>query len=109
MTIWSKQWQLLLRAWPSRKRLVLVSDTLHSKGVWLRVEYGKTDRKTVLQQLEDVIVDHLMAMADAGYALNVSKLHVFVQSYLQESGCNVPQFVNDLPRKDWAYGFLKRH
>lgn len=66
-------------------------------------------RKTALSaQLEDKVVECLLARAKAGYPCDKEELLNLIQEYVQSHTLTTP-FVNGRPGEDWYYLFLRRH
>lgn len=58
---------------------------------------------------ESFIVHRIKICADWGYPLDALTLRMLVKQYLDEIGKNVKKFKNNIPGRDWAYSFLRRH
>lgn len=58
---------------------------------------------------ERFIVHRIKICADWGYPLDAFTLRMLVKQYLDEIGKNVRKFKNNIPGRDWAYSFLRRH
>lgn len=42
------------------------------------------------------------------YAIDTHELRLFIKSYIEQTGCCVPQFKYNLPGPHWVLGFLKK-
>lgn len=58
---------------------------------------------------ESFIVSRIQICADWGYPLDAFTLRMLVKQYLDEIGKTVRRFKNNIPGRDWAYSFLRRH
>ena len=66
-------------------------------------------RKTVLTKSEEgCLVDYCKLMGSIGYPLKKNDLLVEVKKVLDHDGRTTP-FNNNMPGKDWYYGFMRRH
>lgn len=67
------------------------------------------ERKTALStELENKIVECLLARAKAGYPCDKEELLNLIQEYIQSHNMITP-FINGRPGEDWYYQFLRRH
>jgi hypothetical protein len=64
---------------------------------------------TLKQEDEVVIIDSLLLLSEWGFPQSVLELRLIVKSYLDARGLTVEHFKDNLPGRDWALGFLKRH
>lgn len=58
---------------------------------------------------EEVFVRHLLMLSDWLVPISVHQLRMYVGSFLSANRINVKRFKDNVPGKDWAYGFLRRH
>lgn len=58
---------------------------------------------------ESFIVNRVQTCVDWGYPLDAFTLRMLVKQYLDEIGKTVRRFKNNIPGRDWAYSFLRRH
>lgn len=71
---------------------------------------GKVGQPRALTQEEELsIVSYLLVCADWGFPLDSFELRMITRAYLNLRGKDCPQFVDNLPGKDFVVGFLKRH
>lgn len=66
-------------------------------------------KKALLPEEEKSIAEHVAVLGDFGYSFDTYELRVFVKSFLDKAGRQAPQFSNNMPGKDWASSFIKRH
>ncbi|KAJ8928324.1 hypothetical protein NQ314_019121 [Rhamnusium bicolor] len=70
----------------------------------------KQGGQTVLTPIEkDTIVKKLQVCAEWGYPLDLHGLRLIIKLYLDRLGKTVARFKNNMPGKDFSYGFMKRH
>lgn len=65
--------------------------------------------KTFSIEEEKNFVDCVLAMSDYGFPVDTVELRFIIKSYLNRCGRTVTKFKNNLPSREWALGFLKRH
>ena len=71
---------------------------------------GVPGHPTVLNSTEETaIVKHLITVADWGFAMNFTDLRILAKLYLDRCGRKVLRFKNNMPGKDWARSFVRRH
>ncbi|XP_063216021.1 uncharacterized protein LOC134527346 [Bacillus rossius redtenbacheri] len=71
---------------------------------------SKTGGQPVLtEEEENVIVAHLITVATFGFPFTILDLRLVVKSYLDRLGRIERRFQRNLPGKDWADLFLRRH
>ena len=66
-------------------------------------------KKALLPEEEKSIAEHIAVLGDFGYSSDAYELRVFVNSFLDKAGRQAPQFSDNMPGKDWASSFIKRH
>ncbi|KAJ8927221.1 hypothetical protein NQ314_020343 [Rhamnusium bicolor] len=70
----------------------------------------KQGGQTVLTAIEeDAIVKKLQVCAEWGYPLDLHGLRLIIKLYLDRLGKTVAIFKDNMPGKDFSYGFMKRH
>nr|XP_023021896.1 uncharacterized protein LOC111510230 [Leptinotarsa decemlineata] len=78
----------------------------HLKNVNVKRQGGQT----VLSEAEEkCIAEKLLTCSEWGYPLDTYDLRMVIQQYLNRAGRMVPRFKDNLPGKEFAYSFLKRH
>lgn len=77
----------------------------HKKG-GVKKQGGQTVLST---EEENLLIMNLNVCSDWGYPLDTYDLQLLVKNYLDKLGRSVPRFRNNLPGKEFVYGFLKRH
>lgn len=71
---------------------------------------GQSGRHTALLAGEELaLAQNVAALGDFGYAFDLTTLRQFIHFHLNSMHRVIPQFKNNYPGVDWAYGFLKRH
>ena len=60
-------------------------------------------------QFEKHLVNRLVLCAEWGYPMDTFDLRCIVKAHLDRRGVNHKCFKNNMPGKDWATSFLKRH
>ena len=71
---------------------------------------GQSGSHTALMAGEEVaLAQNVATLGDFGYAFDLTTLRQFVHFHLNSMQRVVPQFKNNYPGVDWAYGFLKCH
>lgn len=75
-------------------------------GAFTRKQGGQT---VLTKEEEELIVDRLILCGEWGYPLDTYDLRLFVKGYLDRRGKTVEKFKNNMPGKEFAAGFLKRH
>lgn len=58
---------------------------------------------------EEMLIDRLVICAEWGYPMDIYDLRLIVKHYLDSRGKTVKRFNNNMPGRDYAIGFLKRH
>lgn len=58
---------------------------------------------------EALLVDNLIVLSEWGFPLDIFQLRLLTKSYLDARGLTRQVFKNNLPGRDWALSFLKRH
>lgn len=58
---------------------------------------------------ENEIMLRLVQCAEWGYPVESYDLRIIVKSYLDHSGRNESRFKDNMPGREWAYSYLKRH
>ncbi|XP_014273650.1 uncharacterized protein [Halyomorpha halys] len=58
---------------------------------------------------EGAIVSHLIALASYGFPITLFELRLFIKTYLTRINRKVARFSDNMPGKEWARLFLKRH
>lgn len=70
----------------------------------------KTGGQTALSPEEEkVIVSHVIALASFGFPVTTFELRLLIKSHLTRLDRKVGRFKDNLPGKEWAIHFLKRH
>ena len=65
---------------------------------------------TIFNENEELaFVSHIIKLSEFGFPMDELDLRFSVKSYLSLQGRNVNSFKNNLPGRDWAKLFLKRH
>lgn len=71
---------------------------------------GDIGRPKCLTNIEERhLVDVLIASAEFGSPMTEFDLRMLVKNYLEERGVVLTVFKNNLPGREWAAAFLKRH
>lgn len=52
---------------------------------------------------------HLILLGEFNMPITSDDLRISVRNYLERSGRTVPIFNNNIPGRDWVYGFIRRH
>ncbi|KAK9728674.1 CENP-B N-terminal DNA-binding domain [Popillia japonica] len=66
--------------------------------------------QTVLAEAEErSIAEKLVTCSEWGYPLDTFDLRLVIQQYLNRAGRVVSRFKDNLPGKEFAYSFFKRH
>jgi hypothetical protein len=79
-----------------------IYDRLHSSG-------DKLGRPTVLSDAEEeIITERLLILGRWGFPLTTLGLKQLVKDYLDRQG-RTSRFADNMPKKDFVAGFLKRH
>lgn len=66
--------------------------------------------QTVLTEIEeDAIVRKLQLCAEWGYPLDLYGLRLIIKLYLDRLGKTIHKFKDNMPGKEFGYGFMKRH
>jgi len=60
-------------------------------------------------QIEKLIAESLITCSSWGYPLGIYDLRCIVKSYLDRKGKTVRQFKNNMPGREFAMSYLKRH
>ena len=64
----------------------------------------------LIEETEKLFVERLITCAaDWGYPLTVFDLRIICKTFLHRKGLTVTKFSGNMPGKDWAKSFLKRH
>lgn len=58
---------------------------------------------------EQLLLGHIVAVANYGFPVDVFELRCIVKSYLDHCGRKQLRFKNNLPGNDWAEGFMNRY
>lgn len=87
---------------------------IHYSVLYGHLKRGNTLKKkggqTVLSVEEErLIVDRLQICGDCGYPIEPVTLRLLIKEFLDRQGKVVRTFKNNLPGRDFVYGFLKRH
>lgn len=70
----------------------------------------KQGGQTVLSQNEEsLLVEKLQVCAEWGYPLDLYGLRLIIKGYLDRQGRTVSKFKDNLPGKEFATGFMRRH
>ncbi|KAG5881543.1 hypothetical protein JTB14_017946 [Gonioctena quinquepunctata] len=70
----------------------------------------KEESQRVLAEAEErSIVEKLLKYSERGYPLDTFDSRLVIQQYLKRAGRVVSRFKDNLPGKEFAYSFLKRH
>ena len=71
---------------------------------------GRCGHPTIFSDNEEnSLVTHLTTVADWGFPMNLFDLRCLAKIYLDQQGRKVTAFKDNLPGKDWAASFVKRH
>ena len=62
-----------------------------------------------LERVEKSIVEHMKTLSQWGFPFDILDLRILTRTYLEKQGRVVAQFANNLPSKEWARNFLRRH
>ena len=65
--------------------------------------------KVLSDEEEEAITHRIVLAASWGYPLSTMELRMYVRQYLNQQKMTVAQFKSNLPGREWAYSFLKRH
>lgn len=72
--------------------------------------YEKAGRPCLLSATEEeTFIEHLNLVASWGYPFDFYDLRLLVRSYLDKKGVQETRLTNNLPGRDWATNFVKRH
>ncbi|XP_064617323.1 uncharacterized protein LOC135481430 [Liolophura sinensis] len=67
-------------------------------------------RPTALSDEEEAsLVNHVKVVSEWGFPFDILDLRLLVKTYLSKVGKTVKQFKHNLPSREWAFNFLKRH
>lgn len=70
----------------------------------------KPGHPTVFSALEEsIFVDYLCLISEWGFPIDSFGLRKLAKGYLDSNGREVHTFKNNIPGRDWALAFLKRH
>lgn len=76
----------------------------------VQIDRKKSGHPTCLsKEDESIIADSLALLSEWGFPLDKLELRILTKSYLDARGVVVPLFKDNLPGRDWALSFLKRH
>ena len=101
-----------------RRKEITISEAALTYGIARRTIYNKIQgkhnqncgRPTVFCAAEEQsFVQHLLLLAEFDMPVVYVDVKVCIRNYLEERGQCIPIFKNNLPGKDWLYGFLRRH
>lgn len=94
-------------------REVAMKFGIHYSVLYKRIKKNtgrKIGGQTVLSSDEEsLIVTNLAKCAEWGYPLDLFDLRLIVKSYLDRGGRVVKRFKNNMPGRDFALSFMKRH
>lgn len=97
-----------MKPWKAAQEYGIPKSTLINKLNDLHA--GKPGRRTVFSVEEEAsIVTAISALGDWGFPLTPLEIRLLAKNFLDQQGRVVDRFPNNLPGKDWATGFLKRH
>ena len=82
--------------------------TLHNKFHGKHIH--KPGGQTVLSDKEEMyLIKAIIKCGDWGFPLSMLDIQMFTKSYLDKKGVQISKFKNNVPGRDWALGFIKRH
>lgn len=58
---------------------------------------------------EQIFVRHMVTISEWGFPFDLRDLRYFIKAYLDKSGRRILRFKNNLPHRDWARKFVRRH
>lgn len=94
---------------PASKKYKIPRSTLALR-VKTKTTYPQSGRPHLLSEVEEnILIDHLNAVASWGFPFDLLDLRLLVKSYIDRKGINEPRVKNNLPGPDWASNFIKRH
>jgi hypothetical protein len=64
---------------------------------------------TFTEEEEIVFAKNIATLGDWGFPVDILEIRMLISSYLCERGLQVLKFKNNIPGKEWVFGFLKRH
>lgn len=81
--------------------------TFHNNVSGKSNEPKKSGQKIALFATQECVIPLKLAFfADFSYAIDTHELRYFIKSYIEQAGCYVPQFEDNLSGPDWVLGFL---
>lgn len=65
--------------------------------------------QAVCAEMEACLVEHLLLCAEYGMPLEMSDISYMVKVTLDSKGLKITRFKDNMPGRDWVYGFLSRN